>query len=123
MDGPAGTQHTAHAADSGVSLAELMAALSIATDLGMGQPLESALSSCVVAMRLGDALQLDDATLRDVYYQALLRYIGCNADTYAMAALFGDELALRRDFAPVRSGSASRGAERGAALPAAGERR
>ena len=117
MDGPAGTQHTAHAADSGVSLAELMAALSIATDLGMGQPSESALSSCVVAMRLGDALQLD------VYYQALLRYIGCNADTYAMAALFGDELALRRDFAPVRSGSASRGAEHGAALPAAGERR
>ena len=36
--------------DSGVRLAELMAALSIATDLGMGQPLESALCSCVVAM-------------------------------------------------------------------------
>ena len=40
-------------ADSGVRLAELMAALSIATDLGMGQPLETALCSCVVAMRLG----------------------------------------------------------------------
>ena len=71
------------AADSGVRLAELMAALSIATDLGMGQPLESALCSCVVAMRLGEALKLDDATLRDVYYQALLRYIGCNGDTHA----------------------------------------
>ena len=81
-----------------------MAALSIATDLGMGQPLESALCSCVVAMRLGEALELDDDTLRDVYYQALLRYIGCNADTYAMAALFGDELALRRDFAAVDPG-------------------
>jgi DNA-binding NarL/FixJ family response regulator len=85
--------------ESGVHLAELMAALSIATDLGMGQPLESALCACVVGMRLGEALNLDDQTLRDVYYQALLRYIGCNADTYAMAALFGDELALRRDFA------------------------
>src|SRR5437899_167184 len=90
--------------DSGVHLAELMAALSIATDLGMGQPLDSALCSCVVAMRLGEALGLDDDTLRDVYYQALLRYIGCNADTYAMAALFGDELALRRDFASVDAG-------------------
>ncbi|HEX3721314.1 MAG TPA: HD domain-containing phosphohydrolase [Nitrolancea sp.] len=89
------------AADTGVRLAELMAALSIATDLGMGQPLESALSSCVVAMRLGEALNLDDDTLRDVYYQALLRYIGCNADTYALAAIFGDELALRHDFAAV----------------------
>ncbi len=91
-------------ADSGVRLAELMAALSIATDLGMGQPLETALCSCVVAMRLGEAMAFDDETLRDVYYQALLRYIGCNADTYAMAALFGDELALRRDFAAVDPG-------------------
>jgi hypothetical protein len=90
--------------DCGVHLAELMAALSIATDLGMGQPLESALCSCVVAMRLGDALNLDDHTLRDVDYQALLRYIGCNADTYAMAALFGDELALRHDFAGLDPG-------------------
>src|SRR5437867_5076475 len=89
----------ARVGDSGVHLAELMAALSIATDLGMGQPLESALCSCVVAMRLGEALHLDGATLRDVYYLALLRYIGCNAETYALAALVGDELALRRDFA------------------------
>src|SRR6202030_4188882 len=81
--------------------AELMAALSIATDLGMGQPLESALCACVVAMRLGAALDLDDQMLRDIYYQALLRYIGCNADTFAMSALFGDELALRHDFAGV----------------------
>jgi HD-GYP domain-containing protein (c-di-GMP phosphodiesterase class II) len=94
----------ARAADSGVRLAELMAALSIATDLGMGQPLETALCSCVVAMRLGEALHLDGDTLRDVYYQALLRYIGCNAETSAMAALFGDELALRRDFAAVDTG-------------------
>lgn len=93
------------AATAGVRLAELMAALSIATDLGMGQPLETALCSCVVAMRLGEALNLDGDTLRDVYYHALLRYIGCNADTDAMAALFGDELALRHDFAPLDPGS------------------
>src|SRR5438105_14480114 len=95
---------SSRAADSGVRLAELMAALSIATDLGMGRPLETALCTCVVAMRLGEALNLDGNTLRDVYYQALLRYIGCNADTYTMAALFGDELALRRDFAGVDPG-------------------
>jgi HD-GYP domain-containing protein (c-di-GMP phosphodiesterase class II) len=90
--------------DSGVRLAELMAALSIATDLGMGQPLESALRSCVVAMRLGEALHLDAFTLRDVYYHALLRFIGCNAETDAMAALFGDELAVRQDFAALDPG-------------------
>jgi HD-GYP domain-containing protein (c-di-GMP phosphodiesterase class II) len=81
-----------------------MAALSIATDLGMGQPLETALSTCVVAMRLGEALNLSADSLRDVYYLALLRYIGCNADTFALAALAGDELTLRRDFAAVDPG-------------------
>jgi hypothetical protein len=34
--------------DTGVRLAELMAALSIATDLGMGQPMEFAMTSCIV---------------------------------------------------------------------------
>src|SRR5690349_17926115 len=59
-------------ADSGVRLAELMAALSLATDLGMGQPVETALASCVVVMRLGEALGLDATTLRTAYYYALL---------------------------------------------------
>ena len=83
---------------------KLMAALSIATDLGMGQPLETALSSCVVAIRLGEIARLRPEAIRDVYYQSLLRYIGCNADTYLLAALVGDELALRRDFASVDPG-------------------
>lgn len=82
-----------------VRLAEFMGALSLATDLAMGQPLEQALCSCVLAVRLGDALGLSDDELREVYYQALLRYIGCNAETHAMAALVGDEHALRADFA------------------------
>src|SRR3977135_890904 len=92
------------ATDSGVRLAELMAALSIATDLGMGQPLESAVRCGVVAMRLGETLALSGETMYDIYYLALLRYIGCNADTHTLAAIFGDELALRHDFAAVDPG-------------------
>src|SRR5262245_14545359 len=53
---------------SNLRLAELMAALSIATDFGMGQPLEFALQACVVAMRLGVQLRLSDANLRATYY-------------------------------------------------------
>lgn len=82
-------------------LAELMAALSIATDLGMGQPMEYALTTCIVAVRLGEAADLSEAELRDAYYEALLRYIGCNADTYWLASIVGDELALRADLAKV----------------------
>ena len=87
-----------------VRLADVMAALSMATDLGMGQPAEHAMRTCIVAMRLGDALGFDDADLRDVYYESLLRYIGCNADTAWAASVLGDEMALRTEIALVDMG-------------------
>jgi HD-GYP domain-containing protein (c-di-GMP phosphodiesterase class II) len=95
--------NTPHSASrmTGVRLAELMAALSIATDLGMGQPMEFAMTSCIVAVRLGEAAGLNEDQLRDVYYESLLRYIGCNADTYWMASIFGDEIAFRAEFATI----------------------
>jgi hypothetical protein len=62
--------------NSDLRLAELIAALSLASDLGMGQPMEYALCSCVLAVRLGETLGFSET-----YYQALLRYIGCNAET------------------------------------------
>jgi len=95
------------AAPSGVRLGEIIAALSMATDLAMGQPMEFALRSCLLGTRLGESLQLSAEELSEIYFQALLRYIGCNAETHAMVALFGDELALRRDIALVDMGKAS----------------
>src|SRR6476646_6471217 len=77
---------------SGVRRGEIIAALSIATDLSMGQPAEFALKSCVLATRIGRMLGLPAQDLAEIYYQSLLRYIGCNAETHAMAALFGDYL-------------------------------
>jgi response regulator RpfG family c-di-GMP phosphodiesterase/DNA-binding CsgD family transcriptional regulator len=76
-----------------------MAALSLATDLGMGQPVEHALTTCIVAVRLAGEAGLSDDEQRDVYYEALLRYIGCNADTYWLASIVGDELAFRNEYA------------------------
>lgn len=70
----------------------------------MGQPLEFALTSCVLATRLGETLGLPTHDLRDVHYYSLLRFIGCNVDTQAMAALLGDELNLRTEFAGVDAG-------------------
>jgi HD-GYP domain-containing protein (c-di-GMP phosphodiesterase class II) len=92
---------TEGSAPSGVRLAEVMASLSLATDLAMGQPLEYALCSCLLAVRLGVSLGLSETDRQAVYYQALLRYIGCNAETNLLAALVGDEHALRHDFAAV----------------------
>jgi HD-GYP domain-containing protein (c-di-GMP phosphodiesterase class II) len=88
-----------------VRLAEVIGALSVATDLAMGQPVAFALRSCAIAVRLADELAYDDAARARVYYQALLRYVGCNAETQAFVALFGDEHELRRDFALIDAGN------------------
>jgi HD-GYP domain-containing protein (c-di-GMP phosphodiesterase class II) len=86
-----------------VRLAELMAALSTATDLAMGQPVEQAMASCIVAVRLGQAAALTEQDLRDAYYLALLRYIGCNADAAWLASIVGDEITLRGEIALIDS--------------------
>ena len=88
-----------------IRMAEVVGALSLATDLGMGQPLEFALESCILSLRLGDAMGFSDTALREVYYQSLLRYIGCNVETHMLAMLVGDEIALRNDFAQIDNGS------------------
>ena len=84
---------------------EILAALSLATDLAIGQPLEFALRSCALSVALARAAALDDETVRQVYYQSLLRYIGCNADAEAQAALLGDEMIMRREFSLVDQGN------------------
>jgi len=80
-----------------VRRADFLMALAYATDLATGHSRDFALRSCVLAMRLCDVAGLDETTRRAIYHQALLRYIGCNADTHLLAAAWGDEIALRRD--------------------------
>jgi HD-GYP domain-containing protein (c-di-GMP phosphodiesterase class II) len=77
---------------SSFRLAELAATFSLATDLGMGQPMEHALRTCLLAVRFGEALGLPGEALREVYYVALLRRIGCTSDSYELQLIFGDDL-------------------------------
>jgi len=44
----------------GISLAELLAAFSLAIDLGLGQPMEHVLRSWRIAARLGERIDLAD---------------------------------------------------------------
>lgn len=88
-------------ATTGVRLAEVVAMLSLATDLGTGFSSEHGLRSCLLALELARALRLDDRTSAEVYYLALLRYAGCTADTQFTVALFGDEIAIGGHFATI----------------------
>lgn len=94
-------------ANLNIRQAEIVVALSRATELAMGQPADFALRSCVLGVDLARALGMDAEDVRDVFYLAPTRYIGCNAETYALAALFGDEIALRRALAPIDLASPS----------------
>jgi HD-GYP domain-containing protein (c-di-GMP phosphodiesterase class II)/DNA-binding CsgD family transcriptional regulator len=85
---------------TGLRLAELIAALSLGTDLGTGQPLERGIRACLVATQLADRLGLSAAERSDVYYLPLLAMLGCTADSDAAAAVFGDELAFGAGAAP-----------------------
>jgi HD-GYP domain-containing protein (c-di-GMP phosphodiesterase class II) len=90
-----------------VRRADFLMALAYATDLATGQSRDFALRSCELAMRLAEVMDLDVHERRNVYHQALLRYIGCNADTHLLASAFGDEIALRQDLARIDMGSHS----------------
>lgn len=80
-------------------------ALSLATDLGMGQPMEWALRSCLLGVRLGEELGLGNEELTDVYYLALLHYVGCTADSHQTAEMFGDEISALGYFAKMDAGN------------------
>lgn len=81
-----------------VTLAELLAVLSLAADLGMGQPMEHVLRQTLIALRLAKRLGLDEAQREVVYYSALVAWVGCHVDAYEQAKWFGDDTALKTDF-------------------------
>src|SRR6187397_2397819 len=91
--------------DAPPRLAELVGALSLATDLAAGLAYETALRTSVLATGLGRVLGLRGEALRDVYYTGLLRFVGCTAYAHETAARFGDDLALLHALTPADAGS------------------
>jgi HD-GYP domain-containing protein (c-di-GMP phosphodiesterase class II)/DNA-binding CsgD family transcriptional regulator len=83
-----------------VRLAEVLAALSLATDLGMGQPLGHAIRCSLIATRLADELGVGAGERQDTFTVGLLRYVGCTADAAEVAAVAGDEIAVALAVAP-----------------------
>ncbi len=77
-------------------------ALSLATDLGTGQPMEHGLRTCWLSLRTAEALGLDSAARSCVYYVALLRFLGCTSDAADTAVLAGgDDVGFNAAMAPM----------------------
>lgn len=87
-----------------IRAAEVVGALSLATDLGTGQPLEHALRTAVLTVQLGELAGASAQELADAYYVALLHSSGCTSDGHEAAQLYGDDIVPRAAFALVDPG-------------------
>jgi HD-GYP domain-containing protein (c-di-GMP phosphodiesterase class II) len=81
--------------DSGVRLSDLLVSLSLATDLGFGQPSEHMLRSARIGLRLGGRLGLDKEELATLFDVSILTYVGCPVYGNESALLFGDDIDFR----------------------------
>lgn len=89
---------------SPIRVAEVVGAVSLATDLGTGQPLEHALRTAILAVRLSGLASVPAPDLNDAYYVALLHSTGCTSDGPEATQLYGDDIEPRAAFALVDTG-------------------
>ena len=81
-----------------VRLSELLGALSHALDLTEGQPWGHAARTCLVGMRIGEALALEEETRSQLYYALLLKDAGCSSNAHAATDFFGtDDHRIKRE--------------------------
>src|SRR5947209_20427491 len=80
-----------------VSRIEVLAAFSLAIDLGLGQPMDHMLRSAAMGARLAERLGLSERERGTVFYTGLVMWIGCHADSHEYARWFGDDIAVRHD--------------------------
>jgi DNA-binding CsgD family transcriptional regulator len=78
-----------------VTRVEIAALLAVAQDHAFGQPPGSQLRAAVLGQRLAAAAGADSAARGTTWWTSALRFLGCTAHSFELAALFGDEIALR----------------------------
>lgn len=80
-------------------LAELVAGLCVVSDLGRGLTDGQGIRSCLLAMDIASALEVDTSVRESVFWVGLLRFVGCTATASEVAAALGDEVAVSARFA------------------------
>ena len=78
-------------------IAEIVGTLAMATDLGLGLPIEHAIRACLMSIEMGRRLGIAPAEQSELYYLTLLRMLGCTSGSADNAYFFGDEVAFGRD--------------------------
>lgn len=60
--------------------------------------MEHMLRATLLGLRMAELLDIDQAGRDRIYYANQLAWIGCHADSFELAALFGDDIAFRSDY-------------------------
>jgi hypothetical protein len=81
----------------GVRIAELVATLSYAADLGLGQPTEHCMRRTVISLRLADLAGANDDDRQATFYLGLMMNAYCHADAAEQAMWFGDDISFKGD--------------------------
>ena len=74
-----------------------MAALSYASDLGLGQPMAHSMRQTVVALRLAGGGRGQRPGAGGYYYLGLMMNVYCHADAAEQARSFGDDIGMKSD--------------------------
>jgi HD-GYP domain-containing protein (c-di-GMP phosphodiesterase class II) len=80
---------------AGIRVVEVLAALSLTTDLASGVAFEKGLRTCAVAAAFGRELGLPPEELSVVFHTALVRAIGCTSHAPENADDFDDDIAFQ----------------------------
>lgn len=87
-----------HSERNPIRMAEILAAFSLATDLGTGKSMGHAIRACYLGMQIADELRLSMLEKTELYYSFLLMHSGCSALSLALTPIIkGDELAAIGD--------------------------
>jgi hypothetical protein len=99
-----------------VRLNGILAALSLACDVGNDFPMEKGLRNTLLAVRLASELGARGEALSAIYYIGLLRFIGCSGYADETSKIFPDDNAMRGAMAPVDFGYPVEGLRQAATL-------
>jgi len=80
-------------------LAKLIGALSYALDITEGQPPGHCVRCCLIGMRIGRAIGMQEEALWELYYTLLLKDVGCSSNAARICELYmTDDISFKRDF-------------------------
>ena len=85
-----------------IPLSELMLSLTTALDMTEGQPPEHCMRCCWIGMHLGEAMNLEDEQLHDLFFTLLLKDAGCSSNAARICELYmTDDRSFKRNYKTV----------------------